>query len=844
MWSASVPLAATIAAGSQSITAVFTPTDPELWHSSTSAASPLTVGPATTAVSIVLSSNSTPAVATATVTPIAGVHPAGVVTFYSDAAVLGTATPGSNGVAAYTIPNTVAVGHHAIDAVFRPTNAADFTSATSNTETLTVVQPPPTPPPAATTAVGIALSSTTQAYLGAGVVATAATSPVNGVQVPGAVTFYSGSTPLATVTTSASGIATYTYPTSTALGVHSIHAVFTPNNTASYKPATSATVPLTVAAVKPGVRLALSSAAQTYDGARVVATATVAPVNGAHPAGAASFYSGSTHLATVTLNSAGAAGYAFSATTAKGAYAIKVVFIPSNAQSYTTVTSASTTLTVETWKTSTGIALNSATQVYEGARSVATATATAANGAHPAGLAYFYVGTSHLGTVRANSAGVAAWAFPSTLSLGAHNVVVKFIPDNGKSYVASASATTRVTVVQLRTSTAIALSSSTQVYEGARQVATAKVAPVSGVHPAGHVYFYVGSTHIATVTVSAAGTAAYRFSSTLSLGGHAVKAVFVPTSKSYLNSTSASLGLSVVQLRTSTIIALSSSTQVYEGARQVATATVAPVNGVHPSGHVYFYVGSTHIATVTVNSAGVAAYGFPSTLSVGGHAVKAVFVSATKSYVNSTSASLGISVVQLRTSTAYTLSSATQTYAGARAVATATVAPVNGVHPGGHVYFYIGSSHVATVTANSAGVAYYGFSPTLAVGGHTVKAVFVPTSKSYLNSTSPTSVLSVGKAPATMTATLHYATVRTTQHQALSIVISVPGVSKPTGVFRIYVNGVEKYAYSISSTRYGRFTATLPTSKAIGTQTLSIRYYGTSSISAAPVLAESYTETK
>jgi hypothetical protein len=120
------------AAGTQSLTAVFTPTDPTSFSGSTSAALSLTVNPpstpTTTSLTVTQSGTAGTDVAlSSTVTPAAAV---GTVSWFDNGSTTplnATAvTPNASGVATFDIPAGLAAGSHSIVAKFTPTNVANF----------------------------------------------------------------------------------------------------------------------------------------------------------------------------------------------------------------------------------------------------------------------------------------------------------------------------------------------------------------------------------------------------------------------------------------------------------------------------------------------------------------------------------------------------------------------------------------------------------------------------------------------------------------------------------------------------------------------------------------------
>ncbi len=139
------------AAGTDSLSAVFTPTDTTDYSGSTGTLS-LTVNPAATptTTSLTVSENGTTGSSiTLSSTVLAGTTPvtAGTVSWYDNGSTTALAgsgvTPDATGTATDTIAAGLAAGSHSIVAVFTPTNPADFEASQSSAQQF-VLQPPTT----------------------------------------------------------------------------------------------------------------------------------------------------------------------------------------------------------------------------------------------------------------------------------------------------------------------------------------------------------------------------------------------------------------------------------------------------------------------------------------------------------------------------------------------------------------------------------------------------------------------------------------------------------------------------------------------------------------------------
>jgi hypothetical protein len=198
-------------------------------------------GPTLTATTTVLGASPNPASAgqavtfTATISPTPTGTPAGTVSFYDGATLLGTVAVNSAGVATLTT-SSLPLGANAITATY--SGNATFAGSTSSTVTETVA--------------GSGLTSTTTqltaspnpAIAGQQATFTATVSPAPTGTPAGTVSFYNGATLLGTGTVNSAGVTTFATST-LAAGNATIIAVYSGN--ASFATSTSAPLNLTVA---------------------------------------------------------------------------------------------------------------------------------------------------------------------------------------------------------------------------------------------------------------------------------------------------------------------------------------------------------------------------------------------------------------------------------------------------------------------------------------------------------------------------------------------------------------------------------------------------------------------
>jgi sugar lactone lactonase YvrE len=224
--------ATVLGAGSYTLIATFTPTDPSTFASATGSIS-LTVAKA--AIGLALTSAANPAVVgaattfTATASSEVG-SPTGSVSFYDGTTLLGSGTLGL-GVAVYSTSG-LAVGTHSITAVYAGDNNFSTLTSSALTETITLV------------VTGITVTATPNPqYDGQPATLTASVAPAPTGSPAGIVSFYSGATLLGTGTLDASGVATFT-TSALVVGDDSMTAVYPGND--GFAAATSLAITITV----------------------------------------------------------------------------------------------------------------------------------------------------------------------------------------------------------------------------------------------------------------------------------------------------------------------------------------------------------------------------------------------------------------------------------------------------------------------------------------------------------------------------------------------------------------------------------------------------------------------
>ena len=556
----------TLAAGTHSITAVFTPNDSGAFAASTSAALSYVVnaaGATDTLTAIAASPDApqtfgTPVTFTATVTPSA----AGSVQFMDGTTPLGdavTVTTGASSATAVLVTSSLTVDTHSITAVFTSSSPSTFGSSTSPALGYQVTAATGTGPTATATTLTASPPSPTTA--GTSVVFTATITP----SAAGTVQFKDGTTNLGdpvTVTTGAdSATASSAATSSLDAGTHPITAVFTPSDSTAFGTSTSTELSYVVNAAGTGpatttTTVTANPASPTTSGTSVVFTATVTP----SAAGSVQFKDGTTNLGDpvqVTTGTTSATASSVATTTlATGAHPITAVFTPNDSNAFGPSTSTTLSYTVNAagtpLPTSIAVTSNVTSPTTTGTAVTFTATVTPNTAV---GTVQFMNGTATMGSpVGVSSSGTATYA----TSFGAANtyvVTAVFTPTSASAFTTSTSAALNYVVTGATvTSTALAVSPTTSAAAGASVQLTATVTPSTAV---GNVTFYDGSTSLATVTLTS-GSAVLSTTTLAVATDHSFVAIFTPTNSTatdptaFKGSQSAAVTYTITAANTST----------------------------------------------------------------------------------------------------------------------------------------------------------------------------------------------------------------------------------------------------------------------------------------------------
>ena len=292
---------------------------------------------------------------------------------------------------------------------------------------------------------------------------------------------------------------------------------------------------------------------------------------------------------------------------------------------------------------------------------------------------------------------------------------------NGKVYVNGQGALSVFGLLnQSATTTTIASSMNPSLY-GQAVSFTATVVSGGGT-PAGTVQFSIDGSAVGSPVTLVSGSATSGSISTLSAGTHTVTAVYSGATGYAPNTGTLGGGQVVNPLSTSTTVASSLNPSPF-GQAVTFTANVASGAGT-PAGTVQFNIDGSPLGSPVTLASGSASSGSISTLAVGTHTVTAVYSGATD-YAASTGTLNGGQVVNpLSTSTSTSVASSLNPTTYGQAVSfTANVTSGSGT-PAGTVQFNIDGTAFGSPVTLASGSATSSSISTLAVGTHSVTAVY------------------------------------------------------------------------------------------------------------------------
>jgi len=564
-------------AGTQTLTATFTPTDTND-YTMASANVTLTVNKA--AQTITFTVPSTPVTYGAAPIALAATASSGL-------AVSFAVTSGPATVIGSTL--TITGAGSVVVAANQPGNG-NYSAATAVSKTITVSK--------ASSAVSLGSSTSSTTY-GTQITLTATlTGAANSAQPTGTVTFLSGTTSLGTGTVNANGAAALT-TAALPVGNDSITASY--GGDSNYATAKSSATSVTVGKGAQTITFTVPVSQVTYGVAPIALAAT----------------STSGLAVTFTVASGSPATVSGSTLTITGVGTVTINANQAGNTSYSAAAAVQQTITVNPG-TATGKLTSSAASVTYGTSVTLTATFTGSGSARPSGTVTFYNNvTTPVGTAALNAGGVATLAL-ATLPVGTDSLTASFAPD--AHYAAATSPAISETVKQAAPTVKLTTSATSAAF-GASVTLTATLTG-AGAKPTGSVTFANGSTTLGTgpVALNSSGVATLT-PTTLPVGADSIKASYTgDTNYAAATSTAATV---TIGKATPTIGLTSSATSIAKGSSVTFTATLTGPVATAPSGTVNFLDGTATLGTGTLNS-GVAAYS-TSNLTTGKHNITAKY---------------------------------------------------------------------------------------------------------------------------------------------------------------------------------------------------------------------------
>ncbi len=785
--SAQLPFS-TLAAGSHSITAKYS--GDTNFAASTSTALTETVNPAATSTSVTSSAN--PAIVgqsitfTATVQSPVGTSATGTVNFLDGTTSLGTVALSSN--SAKLVLTTLLAGSHFITAVYSGTANLSASTSAALSETINT----------APTSVTFTTSPNPSIF-GQAVRFVATVQPTTGGTVTGTVTFWDGTTSLATAQVVNNG-SQYNQATLTNGGFqggsHSITATY--SGDANYSASTSAITTVTVNPASSTVSLSPSQNPAAFGQTITLTAAVQLSLSGDQASGSVTFFDGANALGTVNLSN-NTAQLSIS-NLATGAHSLTVKYNGDN--NFAASASSALAETIDVSATTITVSGNINPSLYGQSVNFVAIVQPSAGGS-PTGAVTFFDGATSLGSAPV-SGNIAQLALSNLSYSGDGN------------FSASTSAASTQTVNQSYTMTAVASNLSPSAF-GQPVTFTASIRLPFGGIPTGSVTFFDGSVSIGSANLS--GTSAQLTLTSLSRGSHSISAQYNGDSNFTASSSSTSVQ-TVTQAATSATISSSANPSAY-GQSVTFTASVTPAFAGTPTGTITFFDGSPSLgsATLTAGSAQIST----STLSAGSHSITAVYNGDTN-FTSSTSSAILETVNAAPTATSVA-SSANPSSFDQAVTFTAVVQSPAGTTATGTVTFLDGSTSLGTapLSSNSAQLAV----SALSVGTHSVTAVYAGNAN-LSGSTSAALSQVVNGATTTTTATSSPNPSNFAQSVTLSATIQLAFGGSATGTVTFFDGATSLGSASVSANAAQLSLATLTA----GAHSITAKYNGDANFSA------------
>ncbi len=542
---------------------------------------------------------------TATVSGSRGT-PTGSVTFLDGTTVLGTASLGTNGSAAFST-SALLPGSQTITALYDGDSTYDD-SGVSLTQTVNL----------AGTITSVS-SSSNPSQPGQTITFTATVQATGSGTPTGSVTFFDGTTMLGTGTLAPiNGQDQATFATSVlASGSHTITAGYSGDSTFAGSSGTQ-TQTVGQASGSSSMTSLSSSAASALLGQSVTFTATV--MGSGTPTGTVSFMDGATLLGTSTLAQVNGQSQTTFTTSTLGLGSHDILAVYSGDNIFANSSSSLLQMVNQTG-TSSSVTSSSSPGLL-GQPVTFTVTVTGTGAGTPTSLVTFMDGSTLLGTATLSQInGQARASFTtSALALGRHTLTAIYSGDN--TFAGNSLSFTQV--ISQETSSSVSLSSSANpAVPGQAVTFTATVSGNSGT-PTGTVTFLDGTTALGTATVGSNGRATLT-TSALQLGSQPIAAIY--SGDSTYGNRDAYLTQTVSQAASLTSLT-SSASPSQPGQAVTFTATVSPQgNSTTPTGTVTFLDGTMTLGTgsLALLNGQLQASLTSSALALGSHAILAVY---------------------------------------------------------------------------------------------------------------------------------------------------------------------------------------------------------------------------
>lgn len=660
-----------------------------------SVSSPLAVTVQQIQTMTVLTSDTNPASAGATVHLIAtvavtaGSSPdgsiTGLVTFTEGTTILGTAQATPSGMSTIAV-STLGIGQHNVVATFA--GNANYATSTSNTMLQSIKF---------TGTSTILSSGATSSLSGTPVTFTASVASSTGIPT-GNVIFQDGATNIGQAKLNSSGFAVFSIST-LAVGRHTVTAVY--QGDGSYIASTSASLAENISLATTGLEIAGPAAAVDVTTAAVF-TATLSG-NGLAPTGALILRDGNTVVATLNVTNTGTYNLSVS-TLSIGTHMLTAAYA-GDANNSPSV-SPSITVAVQQGATTTSLTLSTTPSVLgENLTLTASVSSTVA---HSTGSFSFEDGGAIIGSATVGPSGTASF-ITNALAFGAHTLTGVYSGDTNHAISSSAPVSEQIVQTALVTLT----SNVNPSISGAVVNLSTRVVGAGSLVPTGNVTFSDGAVTLSTVMLDASGLASCQ-SSALAVGSHFITVNYTGD-KNYATAVSGTLIQTVESASTQTTLMANSNPAVY-GTPLTLTATVISNGGV-ATGTVSFTDGAMTIGPAILNPNGVATL-TTATLAPGSHSIVVNYAGDGKASASS-SIPLALNVRQL-TSVALT-TNVNPSLTLNSVVLTATVTNGNITPVTGTVTFSEGAIQLGQTTVDTNGHATLTMS-SLAAGNHVLVA--------------------------------------------------------------------------------------------------------------------------